>query len=96
MGDELYKGIARFGFEVSAFEPADSGEKWWLIPDGDAYEELRRSYDELAEEPYQGIHAEIRGEVSVRGRYGHLNSYDRTIRMTEFVCVRKGSDGNGG
>ena len=92
--NQLHEGYASFGFEVSAFTPLASDERWWVV--GEApYQDLRDRYGELTSNPYAEIYVEIRGDVSEPGRHGHLGAYTRTIRVTEVVTVRASRHGDG-
>jgi hypothetical protein len=85
----LYTGFYSLGFEVSAFTPCGSEEKWWT---GGA--ELVERYRDLNVEQYREVFVRLRGNVSEEGNYGHLGAYNRQFEVSEVVEIREVKDGD--
>jgi hypothetical protein len=87
--ETLHDGLVSFGFEVSAFEPCDSGVRWWITGSNTAYTELLDAYHSLGIPNYTRAFARLRGNPSTKkGSYGHLGAYEREFEVTEVVEVR--------
>lgn len=85
---DTYVGAVAFGFEVSAFHPCGSDEQWWVVGDA-ALVDLQTRYFDLGINPYELAFAELRGDRSRQGQYGHLNAYDREFEVTKVIEIRK-------
>ncbi len=84
---EEFRGHYTYGFEVEAFEPCGSRERWWVVRG----EELYRRHREISE-PYTRVFAVIRGSTGPRGRHGHLGQYEREVVVEEVLEVRPATD----
>lgn len=91
-GDETYRGVVSFGFEVSSFAPCGGDQQWW-VTDGDALLELQTRYNDLVEFPYTKAYARLKGNRSRIGEYGHLGAYQREFEVTEVIEVRALDEG---
>jgi hypothetical protein len=80
-----FRGIYESGFEVLSFRPCGSSERWWVARSGP----LGQRYADLVARPYQPVFAVVRGDTSALGRYGHMSSYDRELRITDVVSARR-------
>lgn len=85
-----FRGVYRFGPERSEFIANDSRERWWL--DGNIDDLRRRMVRPSAEEPAElqsPVALVVEGELSERGRYGHMDGYQRELRVTRIVEVKQ-------
>jgi len=85
---EILAGHYSQGFEVDAFRPCGSEEKWW-VTEG---EELREKYRALAPKQYEEVYVELRGQAGPRGEFGHLGSYNREMVAGEVIEIRPAAD----
>ena len=83
--DNSYHGHYTYGFEVSSFMPCGSSERWWVSA------ETRGLRTQLGERAGT-VYAEVRGEISKRGSYGHLGAYSRELTVLEVVTTRLPGD----
>ncbi len=81
---EEFRGYYQAGFEVEAFEPCGSPEKWWVVR-GD---ELNARYRQFVGAPYEPVFIVVRGQVGPRGRYGHLGLYNRELVVQQVLEIR--------
>jgi hypothetical protein len=81
-----HRGHFSYGFETSAFRPCNSDEVWWVT--GEGANALIEQYGNAAPADYEEVYAEVRGQVSEPGSYGHLGAYQRELSVTEVVEVR--------
>ncbi len=84
-----WEGFVSFGGEFSDFRPCGSKEIWWLKGSGydEELPELRKKYQELAE-PYEQVYARLRGDVTKKGQYGQLGTYQRVFYVEEILEIR--------
>lgn len=86
----VWQGHVSFGPGGSTFRPCRSRETWWVK--GQGYEEtdkeLEARYHELAERPYEQIYVRIQGEISKKGQYGPLGTYQRVLYVDEVLEIR--------
>jgi len=92
--DAAPDGLVSIGFEVSAFEPCDSDEIWWMTGSDAVYEELDELYQEVVGDDGGPAYARLHGVRSTKGSYGHLGAYDREFRVTQIIDV-VGPEGSG-
>lgn len=85
---DVYRGRVSFGFEEAAFRPCGSNEQWWVTGSDDAVTELQDKWNALGLDWYHPAYAEIKGDRSGSGEYGHLGAYEREIEVTEVIGVR--------
>jgi hypothetical protein len=83
---DTHRGYFSYGFETSAFHPCNSDEAWWVTGEGTAA--LIEQYGQVAPADYEPVYAEVRGQVSEPGAYGHLGAYQRELTVTEVVELR--------
>lgn len=81
---DFVRGRVTFGFEEAAIRPCNSDEQWWVVGD----QELQEKWYELDLEWYQHGYAEVRGERTEVGEYGHLGAYQREFDVKEVLEVR--------
>jgi hypothetical protein len=86
----VFRGTVRLGFEQVEFVECGSEERWWVEPARSAVgHELVRGVKIVSTTTDRGAAAvEFRGRPSPRGRYGHMNRYDREFVLDEVVTVR--------
>jgi hypothetical protein len=84
---QTHRGYYTFGFEVSAFQPCWSDERWW-VSEGSGL--LHERLIQLSGSPHGEIYAEVRGVISERGAFGHLGRYDRDIAIHEVLAAASG------
>jgi hypothetical protein len=80
---DRFTGYYSQGFEVDAFRPCDSDERWWVTEGAD----LRTRYAALSPEPYEEVFVEVRGHAGPPGKYGHLGAYSRELAVDEVVTI---------
>jgi len=91
--DDVIRGRVSFGFEEAAFRPCSSDEQWWITGSNKAVSELQEDWTALGLNWYEAGYAEIRGNKTARGSYGHVGAYQREIDVKEVVEVRLLEDG---
>ena len=80
-------GLIQIGFETRLFSPERMDELWWVYFESDS---LAAIYFDAAGKPkvdsdyprlvfYKTLKFRIKGIISPKGRYGHLNVYEREI-----------------
>jgi hypothetical protein len=74
-----FSGQYIFGFEQSDFTPSGSKERWWL--DGNIGPITRRAIQ------MHPLFLVVEGELSSRGKHGHLGAYVRELRVTRVVSA---------
>lgn len=79
-----YSGHFEFDFEKQVFRPCGQREEWWAwgMP-----ADLQKSWG-------QRTFVTVEGELSGRGRYGHMGRYPRQLRVTAVLAEEPG-DGRG-
>ena len=85
---DFVRARVTFGFEEAALRPCGSDEQWWIVGSDNAIIELQDRWTALGLEWYQHGYAEVRGERSRTGEYGHLGLYQREFAVTEVLEVR--------
>ena len=88
LAEEQFAGYYSQGFEVDAFRPCGSDEKWW-VTEGT---ELRSRYAALSPKQYEEVYVELRGQAGPRGEFGHLGSYNREMVAGEVIEIRPAAD----
>jgi len=83
-----YRGLYVFGFETSTFVPDGADRGWWV----EATPEARHALHAAAlprPQPHDAIfvRAEVEGELSPPGQYGHLGAYERTLTITRVISA---------
>lgn len=86
-GSGQYAGYYVSSFERSLFKPATSSERWWLAG---SYSCPNTNIDLLpagggATEP---VFLVVNGQLSAKGKHGHMGAYDRLLEVTETVSCR--------
>jgi len=92
-GSERVRGRVSFGFEEAAFRPCGSDEQWWITGSDKNIVELQDKWNGLGLEWYTPGYAELRGDRSGKGEYGHLGAYQREFEVTDVLEVRLLRDG---
>lgn len=85
---DVTRGLVSFGFEEAAFRPCNSDEQWWIVGDDETIIELQDKWTSLGLEWYQPGYAEIKGERTGKGEYGHVGAYDREVDVKDVLEVR--------
>ena len=88
-----FKGLWTLNFEVSAFVPCGSYERWWLgaTHESTLHAQLKAVAGEgsLVEHGHpQPVYIEVRGRVSEPGHFGHLGAYSRDLEVSAANVVR--------
>ena len=73
------EGVYETSFEVRAFTPTGSNERWWV-----ASKDLN---DLMRSNGATRLRIIIRGQLSPEGRYGHARSYRRCMANPKVVKV---------
>jgi hypothetical protein len=87
-------GHYTYGWERSQFVACGSGERWWVRMEPDSLaNKLRQSTRRLRPQPdtaaWEGtLFARFRGDLTSRGRYGHLDKYHRELRVYQILELR--------
>ena len=96
----IQRGLFSEGFEMSAFEPCGSEERWWLQTAGPENEtfwaEVKRFRDEYVLEnniKSDGnvspvFYIEGKGSVSEPGLFGHMGWYQRQFILQDTSIIR--------
>ena len=90
-------GAISIGFETSQFRPERMDESWWVYFESDS---LASIYFDAAGKPkvdsdnpilvfYKTLKFRIKGIISPKGRYGHLNVYEREILIQGISEINK-------
>ena len=90
-------GTIKWGFETQQFRPERMGELWWAYFESDS---LASIYSNKAGKPridsdnsvlvfYKTLKFRIKGIISPKGRYGHLNVYEREILIQGISEINK-------
>jgi hypothetical protein len=89
-----WEGFFTSGRAGRIFRPCRSRASWWVKnPDfGDAADELDQRYQALVTQPYQQVYVRLRGDVSRKGQYGPLGSYQRVVYVDEILEIREKQD----
>lgn len=73
------EGEYRIGFEVRAFTPAGSTQRWWVVSKD--LNDLMRSEDATT------LRVILRGLLSPEGKYGHAGGYRRCLANPKLIKV---------
>lgn len=78
------------------FRPCGTRASWWVQNPSfeTTADDLEARYDEIVSRPYEQIYVRFRGEVSRKGQYGPLGSYQRVVYIEEILDVREKQDGD--
>lgn len=89
-----WEGFATLGRGGDSFRPCGSRETWWLKSIGftKTLEKLKNQYSQVAEHPYDPVYVRISGELSKKGQFGPLGSYQRVLYIEEILEVRARQD----
>ena len=79
-------GEYRIGFEVRAFTPAGSSERWWVVSK-DLNELMRAEGTTIPR-------VVLRGLLSPKGKYGHAGGYQRCLADPKLLKVLRSPTGN--
>lgn len=83
-----YAGVYRAGFETQAFWPADGAGPYWVEGDAKALDALDAAVKRAnGGSPWGGVRVELEGELSQPGKFGHLNAYERKLRVLKVKAV---------
>ncbi len=85
----IWDGHVTFGHGSSSFTPCGSKETWWVKSKGytKTADQLKDDYLGIAEKPYEQVYIRVRGEVSRKGQYGRLGSYQRVLYVEEVLDI---------
>ncbi len=78
--DGVFSGYYQWGFERSDFKPAGTTERWWVAGN---IAPLRQSSSP------ETVYIVIRGTLSPKSRYGHLDQYKRELTVEEVIEMRE-------
>jgi len=76
----VYRGTYLLGDERSDFTPEGTRERWWLSGDTEAI----TSRMGVLGNP---VFVSVEGQLSQRGKFGHLGAYRRELRVTRVIEV---------
>lgn len=85
---DFVRGRVSFGFEEAGFRPCGSDEQWWIVGSDDNINELQQKWNDLGLPWYEHGYAEVKGERTSKGEYGHLGAYDRELDVKDILEVR--------
>lgn len=90
----IWEGYVIFGRGGSSFTPCNSKETWWVKSKGfsQTAEKLQENYAHIAQKPYEQVYVRLRGDVSRKGQYGRLGSYQRVLYVEEVLDIRPKTD----
>lgn len=99
-GAEEHSGVYYSSFEVSAFEPCGSPERWWLETTGEAGPAFWKKVRAVERAPAKGgdphdvafLYMTVDADVSEKGSHGHLGAYQRRITVRAASEIRRASD----
>lgn len=86
-----WEGYVTFGRGSSNFTPCKTRESWWVKDKGftKITDKLQEQYAQIAEKPYAQVYVRLRGEVSRKGQYGPLGSYQRVVYIEEILDIHE-------
>ena len=89
-----WEGHVIFGRGGSSFNPCGSKETWWVKSKGfsKTAEKLQEQYNGIAQKPYEPVYVRISGEISRKGQYGRLGSYQRVLYVEEVLDIHPKQD----
>ncbi|MBN2007552.1 MAG: hypothetical protein JXA21_29670 [Anaerolineae bacterium] len=89
-----WEGFLTFGRGTESFKPCGSREVWWVRSSGFStiIDQLKEQYDQVAATPYDLVFVRISGDVSKKGQFGPLGSYQRVVYIKEIHEVRERQD----
>ena len=89
-----WEGHVTFGRGGSSFTPCSSKETWWVKSKGfsKTAEKLQEEYNSIAQKPYEPVYVRVSGDVSRKGQYGRLGSYQRVLYIEEVLEIRPQND----
>ena len=92
----IWDGHVTFGRGSSSFTPCGTKETWWVKNKGytKTADNLKGDYMAIAEKPYEQVYVRVRGEVSRKGQYGRLGSYQRVLYVKEVLDIRARREGD--
>ena len=90
----VWEGHVTFGRGSSGFSPCGSKETWWVKSKGfsKTAEKLQEDYNHIAQKPYEPVYVRISGEISRKGQYGRLGSYQRVLYVEEVLDIHPKQD----
>jgi hypothetical protein len=97
-----FRGVYQTAFEMIAFTPCNSGERWWVTPvNAPGWNSLQRALhriDPIASGPgrVQRAYVELQGDTSATGQFGHLGAYTRELRVTRVLASAPVANGQCG
>ena len=86
----VWEGHVIFGRGGNSFNPCGSKETWWVKSKGfsKTAEKLQEDYNRIAQKPYELVYVRVSGDVSRKGQYGRLGSYQRVLYIEEVLDIR--------
>jgi hypothetical protein len=91
-GADEISGVYYASFEVSAFEPCDATERWWLETTGEAGPAFWKKVKAVQRTPTAGggpfLFLVVDADVSQKGSHGHLGAYQRLITVRSSSEIR--------
>ena len=89
---ETFSGLFRQGFEQSDFYPDAGGGPWWFTDEGDLWSQIEPFASGTGRGVAVVVRMEVEGQVSAKGRHGHLGAYDRELIATRIVSLAAASE----
>ncbi len=89
-----WEGFFTAGRAGRIFRPCGSRASWWVQNPAfeETADELERRYEDIVGHPYEQVYVRLRGEVSRKGQYGPLGSYQRVVYVNEILEIREKAD----
>lgn len=90
----VWEGHVTMGRGGSSFNPCGSKETWWVKSKGfsKTAEKLQEDYNRIAQKPYELVYVRVSGDVSRKGQYGRLGSYQRVLYIEDVLEIRPKQD----
>jgi hypothetical protein len=89
--DRLFEGWVTLGHEVRTFRPCGQTEEWWLVSDGEAYDEIVRAHREqtVEREPYAPVFMVLYGHPVEAPRSGFGADFPGGFSVSRPLLVLK-------
>ena len=90
----VWEGHVTFGRGGNSFNPCGTKETWWVKSKGfsKTAEKLQEEYNSIVQKPYEPVYVRVSGDVSRKGQYGRLGSYQRVLYIEEVLEIRPRQD----
>jgi hypothetical protein len=93
--DAIHRGVYTRAYEHNGFHPCGSDEVWWVTNQSDflgtLYSRVKppdHLLESYGDDRSYNVYMECQGELSGKGRYGHLGAFPREFKVTRVMEVR--------